>query len=205
MQQGQVVLRSLEAAVGAMREATLQYPGTSAKATLPAKKGRKRRQQPKRRRSYELAMELLSSSSEPMTVAEIQRGLSKQGQEFAHQTIVYGLDKLVDAGKAKRRKAKGRVRYRAIPLRAPGDPCGILAQLRCRDFKVAVVEVHHHAERRLAFGAADQLRVALQNGAELGVVDAGRYVSRQITERRACLGIEHDDRVGGVGVVRRGA
>ncbi len=35
---GQEVLRSLEAAVGSMKEATLQYPGTSAKATLPAKK-----------------------------------------------------------------------------------------------------------------------------------------------------------------------
>ena len=116
MQQGQVVLRSLEAAVGAMRKATLQHPGTSAKATLPAKKkARKRRQHPKRRRSYELALELLSSSSEPMTVAEIQRGLSKQGQDFAHQTIVYGLEKLVDVGKAKRRKTKGRVRYPAIP------------------------------------------------------------------------------------------
>ena len=101
-----------------MKEATLQHPGTSAQATLPAKKkaparkkGRKRRQQPKRRRSYELALELLSNSSEPMTAAEIQRNLSKQGQEFAHQTIVYGLEKLVDdAGKAKRRKTKGRVR-----------------------------------------------------------------------------------------------
>ncbi len=119
---GQEVLRSLEAAVGSMKEATLQHPGTSAKATLPAKKkaptgkkARKRRQQPNRRRSYELALELLSGSSESMTAPEIQRSLSKQGQEFAHQTIVYGLDKLVDAGKAKRRKTKGRVRYRAIP------------------------------------------------------------------------------------------
>ena len=84
------MLRSLEAAVGSMKEATLQHPGMSAKATLPAKKkaaarkkGRKRRQQPKRRRSYELALELLSSSSESMTVAEIQRSLSKQGQELA--------------------------------------------------------------------------------------------------------------------------
>ena len=118
---GQEMLRSLEAAVGSMKEATLQHPGTSAKATLPAKKkapvrkkGRKRRQQPKRRQSYELALELLSSSSEPMTASEIQRSLSKQGQEFAHQTIVYGLDKLVDAGKAKRRKTKGRVRYRVV-------------------------------------------------------------------------------------------
>ena len=122
VQHGQEVLRSLEAAAGSMKEATLQHPGTAAKATSPAKKKaparkktRKRRQQPKRGRSYELALELLSSSSEPMTASEIQRSLSKQGQEFAHQTIVYGLEKLVDAGKAKRRKAKGRVRYRAIP------------------------------------------------------------------------------------------
>ena len=122
MQHGQEVLRSLEAAVRAMKEATLQRPGTSAKATLPAKKkaparekGRKRRQQPKRRRSYELALELLSGSSESMTAPEIQRSLSKQGQGFAHQAIVYGLEKLVDTGKAKRRKTKGRVRYRAIP------------------------------------------------------------------------------------------
>ena len=53
MQHGQEVLRSLEAAVGSMKEATLQYPGTSAKATLPVKKkvpprkkARKRRQHP---------------------------------------------------------------------------------------------------------------------------------------------------------------
>ena len=85
-----------------------------------------------------------------------------------------------------------------------GDPCGILARLRCRDFKVAGVEVHHHAERRHVFGAADQLRVALQSGTEFGVVEAGHYVSRQITERRARLGIEHDDRVGVVGAVRLG-
>ena len=98
------------------------HPGTSAKATLPAKKkaptgkkARKRRQQPNRRRSYELALELLSGSSESMTAPEIQRSLSKQGQGFAHQAIVYGLEKLVDTGKAKRRKTKGRVRYRAIP------------------------------------------------------------------------------------------
>ncbi len=122
VQHGQEVLRSLEAAAGSMREATLQHPGTSAKATLPAKKkaparkkARKRRQHPKRRRSYELALELLSSSSESMTVAEIQRSFSKQGQEFAHQTIVYGLENLVDAGKAKRRKTKGRVTYWGIP------------------------------------------------------------------------------------------
>ena len=76
MQHGQEVLRSLEAAVRAMKEATLQHPGTSAKATLPAKKkaparkkARKGRQQPKRRRSYELALELLSGSSESMTAA----------------------------------------------------------------------------------------------------------------------------------------
>ena len=105
-----------------MKEATLQHPGTSAKATLQAKtkaparkKLRKRRQHPKRIRSYELALELLSSCSEPMTVAKIQRSLSKQGQEFAHQTIVYGLAMHVDAGKAKRRKTNGRMRYRAIP------------------------------------------------------------------------------------------
>ena len=79
------------------------------------KKARKRRQQPNRRRSYELALELLSGSSESMTAPEIQRSLSKQGQGFAHQAIVYGLEKLVDTGKAKRRKTKGRVRYRAIP------------------------------------------------------------------------------------------
>ena len=118
---GQEMLRSLEAAVGSMKEATLQHPGTSAKVTLPAKKkaparkkARKRRQQPKRRRSYELALELLSGSSESMTAPEIQRSLSKQGQGFAHQAIVYGLEKLVDAGKAKRRKTKGRVRYREV-------------------------------------------------------------------------------------------
>ncbi len=86
-----------------MKQATLQHPGTAAKAMSPAKKKtRKTRQQPKRGRSYELALELLSSSSESMTVAEIQRSLSKQGQEFAHQTIVYGLEKLVDAGRSRR-------------------------------------------------------------------------------------------------------
>ena len=62
-----------------------------------------------------------------MTAPEIQRSLSKQGQEFAHQTIVYGLEKLVDAGKAKRRKTKGRVRYRAIPEGAGGrEICEVL-------------------------------------------------------------------------------
>ncbi len=58
---------------------------------------------------------MLSSSSESMTVAEVRRSLSKQGQEFAHQTIVYGLEKLVDAGKAKRAQDEG-------TREVPGDP-----------------------------------------------------------------------------------
>ena len=128
MHHGQEVLRSLEAAVKAMKEATLQHPGNvgqgdGAREEEGADREEGTQEAPATEtetdggpaQRYELALELLSGSSESMTAPEIHRSLSKQGQGFAHQAIVYGLEKLVDTHKAKRRKTKGRVRYRAIP------------------------------------------------------------------------------------------